>query len=309
MWKTGADIPVVAGSSVTVGVRVVQSAGSIAGTTCTNSAPCTTTIDDVQRHMSGTDKRSGPIAQLVVSDAAGTGANSLERCTATQTACTYGLTVRVGLLAGVQESSADSPPITLRLAGSSQTGSLDCDPGLGFKAELAGSCAPVYEINPSKPCPVSLKGVPQPWNCVAVETGGKTNQVPAGMNLRMFGDEKPKSCTRPSQWPAVLSNPLLLESDPRLLPMFITPFGTFQGSGNETLPITNFAYFYVTGWGGSGGGNKNPCEGHGDDIVPQGAGYITGHYVKYVARVNDGNAGDAPCDFSAATPCVAVLTD
>ena len=142
-----------------------------------------------------------------------------------------------------------------------------------------------------------------------VETGGKTNQVPAGMNLRMFGDEKAKTCTTPNQWPAVLTNPLLLDSDPRLLPMFITPYGSFQGSGNEMVPVQNFAYFYITGWGGSGGGFTNPCSGHGDDVVSQGAGYITGHFVKYVSRINDGSAGDTPCDFDAATPCVAVLTD
>ena len=129
MWKTGADIPVASGASVAIGVRVVQKDGSIAGTACTNSNPCTTTFDDVQRHVSASDARSGPIAQLVVSNAAGTGANSLERCTATQTACTHDLTVRVGLLGSVQyASSAASPPITLRVAGGSQTGALDCDP-------------------------------------------------------------------------------------------------------------------------------------------------------------------------------------
>jgi hypothetical protein len=311
MWKTGAVIPVTSGASVAVGVRVTQKEGSVGGTACTNSKPCEIpTFDDVQRHVSASDARSGPIAQLVVSNAAGSGANSLERCTATQPACTHDLTVRVGLLGSVQyASSAVSPPITLRVAGGSQTGALDCDSAQGFKDELVNGCGPVYEINKSKPCPASLKDTAQPWNCVAVETGGKTNQVPAGLNLRMFGDEKAKTCTQPNQWPAVLSNPLLLDSDKRLLPMFITPYGSFQGSGNELVPIRNFAYFYITGWGGSGGGFKNPCEGHGDDPVPQGAGYVTGHFVKYVARINDGGAGDTACDFQAATPCAAVLTD
>jgi hypothetical protein len=269
MWKTGADIPVEPGASVPIGVSVVQKDGSVAGTACTNSKPCTIpTFDDVQRHVSGSDDRSGPIAQLVVSNAAGTGANSLERCTATQTACTHDLTVSVGLLGSVQyASSAASPPITLRVAGGSLTGGLDCDTTKGFVAELATGCDPVYEINQSTPCPDKMAGVPQPWQCVPVLTGGKTNQVPAGMNLRMFGDEKAKTCTKPNQWPAVLTNPLLLDSDPRLLPMFITPFGSFDGSGNGTVPVQNFA------------------------------------------RINDGGAGETACDFQAATPCVAVLTD
>ena len=110
----------------------------------------------------------------------------------------------------------------------------------------------------------------EPWNCVAVETGGKTNQVPAGMNQRILGDEKAKTCTRPNQWPAVLSDPLLLESDPRLMPMFITPFGSFDGSGNGTVPVQNFAYFYITGWAGSGGGFTNPCGATGTTPSPRG---------------------------------------
>ena len=308
MWKTSAVIPVVSGASVPIGVQVQQKDGSIGGTACTNPNPCApTTLDDVHRHTSASSDRSGPIGQLVVSNTAGTGANSLERCTATQTTCTYDLTVRVGLLGSVQvATSAASPPLTLRVAGGSQTGALDCDPARNFKEELTSGCAPVYEINKTNVCDPTDT---EPFNCVPVETGGKTNQVPAGMNMRMFGDEKANTCTKPSQWPAVLTNPLLLESDPRLLPMFITPYGSFQGSGNQMVPVQNFAYFYITGWGGSGGGFTNPCSGHGDDVVSQGAGYITGHFVKYVSRINDGSAGDKRCDFDAATPCVAVLTD
>ena len=41
MWKTGADIPVASGASVAIGVRVHQKDGSVAGTACTNSKPCT----------------------------------------------------------------------------------------------------------------------------------------------------------------------------------------------------------------------------------------------------------------------------
>ena len=135
MWKTGAGIPVASGDSVPIGVQVQQKDGSIGGTACTNPNPCApTTFNDVQRHMSASSDRSGPIGQLVVSNAAGTGANSLERCTATKTTCTYDLTVRVGLLGSVHvATSAASPPLTLRVAGGSQTGSLDCDPDSEFQ--------------------------------------------------------------------------------------------------------------------------------------------------------------------------------
>src|SRR3954465_14754347 len=103
MWKkSGAGLAVVSGALVPIGVQVQQKDGSIGGTACTNPNPCApTTFNDVQRHMRASSGRSGPIGRLVVANAAGTGANSLERCTATKTTCTYDLTVRVGLLGSV----------------------------------------------------------------------------------------------------------------------------------------------------------------------------------------------------------------
>jgi Putative Flp pilus-assembly TadE/G-like len=315
MWKSGVAIPVPAGTSVAVDVRVRQRNGSFGATSCTSSSPCERTFTNVQRHTSASDPASGPIRQLVVSNSNGTGANSLERCTAVQTACTHDLVVRVGLLGGIQyASSATSPPIALRVAGGgSQNQSLDCDPNLPkLQDEIRLGCAPTYALNRAEPCPAGANDLwasPQPWRCVAIQTGAAVNQVPAGMNARILGDEKAKTCTAPNQWPAVLSNPLLMDSDPRLVPVFVTPYGSFSGSGSGTVPVRNFAYFYVTGWAGSGGGFSNPCEAFGDDLVPQGAGYIIGHFVKYVARINDGSSGDTPCDFRAASPCVAVMTD
>jgi hypothetical protein len=315
MWKTAAAIPVATGTSVSVDVRVRQKNGTFGATVCTNSNPCERTFTNVQRHVSASDARSGPIRQLVVSNATGTGANSLERCTTTQLTCTHDLVVRVGLLGGIQyASSATSPAIALRVAGGgSQNQSLDCDPARSqLKEEIQFGCAPTYALNRATACPAGaseLWGTAQPWRCVAIQTGAAVNQVPAGMNARIFGDEKATSCTSPNQWPAVLTNPLLMNGDPRLVPVFVTPYGSFSGSGSGTVPVRNFAYFYVTGWAGSGGGFSNPCEGFGDDLVPQGAGYIVGHFVKYIARINDGSGGDTPCDFQAASPCVAVMTE
>jgi Putative Flp pilus-assembly TadE/G-like len=305
MWKTGASIPVAPGASVVVNVRVRQENGSFGTTVCTKKDPCTHTFTDVQRHVSASDDRSGAIQELGVSDAAGTGANSLERCTATQTACTHDLTVRVGLLSGIQyASSPASPPIALRVTGSgSRTGALRCGDG-NFKDLLAEGCPEEFAINRSDPCPNDQE-IP---NCVDVGTGAQPNQLAEGMNTRILGESKPKTCTSPNQWPEVLSDPDLLASDPRLVVMFVTPLDAFDTSGSGSVPIRSFAYFYVTGWKGSGGGFDNPCEGFGDDVPPD-KGYLMGHFVKYVSRINDGSSGDTPCDFRAASPCVAVLTE
>ena len=149
----------------------------------------------------------------------------------------------------------------------------------------------------------ALWGTAQPWQCVALQTGSATNQVPAGMNQRIFGTDKPVSCTQPNHWS---SFPNFDPADPRIVQLFLTPFGSFSGSGSGTVPVTGFATFYVTGWNGSGGGFTNPCQGAGgDDPAPD--GYIVGHFIKYIDTLNPGG-GSTPCDPNLLGSCTAVLS-
>jgi hypothetical protein len=199
--------------------------------------------------------------------------------------------------------------VALRVIGGSQNQSLDCDPDLSqLREELAAGCAPEYGINHGTACPGTagtLWGTPQPWRCVAIQTGGATNQVPAGMNERILGDAQATACTSPNNWSDF---PDLPENDPRLLQVFLTPFASFSGSGNTTVPVTDFATFYVTGWTGQGQGFNNPCQGNGDDPVPNNdAGYIVGHFVKYIAEIGSGTGGSA-CDLSSFGSCIPTMT-
>ena len=90
--------------------------------------------------------------------------------------------------------------------------------------------------------------------------------------------------------------------------MFLTPFGSFDGSGSTTVPVTDFATFYVTGWTGQGQGFNNPCQGNGDDPVPNNdPGVIVGHFIKYIQATGTGS-GTTPCDPNAFGSCVAVMT-
>jgi hypothetical protein len=200
--------------------------------------------------------------------------------------------------------------VALRVVGGSQNQSLDCDPAKSqLKDELATGCGPTYVRNTGQACPATasaLWSTAQPWNCVAIQTGSATNQVPAGMNTRILGTASPTTCTAPNHWS---SFPNFNPSDPRLIEVFLTPFGSFSGSGSTTVPVTDFATFYVTGWTGQGQGFNNPCQGNGDDPVPNNdAGYIVGHFVKYIQTLNTGGSGSSPCDLSAFGTCVAVLT-
>jgi hypothetical protein len=209
---------------------------------------------------------------------------------------------------GLTLSTLTSPPVRLRVIGGSQNQSLDCDPALSnLKSELAAGCSPAYrpheDTDPACPSVSALFGRPNPppWDCVAVQTGNATNQIADGLNTRVFGTDKPSSCTQPNHWPNYEAG------DPRIIFVIVTPFGAFQGSGSTTVPVERFAAFYLTGWTGNGSG-ANPCIGHGDE-PPNDSGEIVGRFIQYVDTPNNGGAGGATCDFSAIDPCTAVMVE
>jgi Flp pilus assembly protein TadG len=311
-WDSAAlTLPVAAGP-LDVRVDWEETSGKLHGNTCKsgNGNKCTGSFGNVQRPFGATSARSGPIQVAQVWENGVVWANAVERCSAVQTSCTHNMVVRIGVKASLgNAASVSDPVVALRVIGGSQNQSLDCDPDVSqLRDELATGCAPAYTRNTGTACPGSptaLWGTAQPWPCVAIQTGSATNQVPAGMNQRILGSDKPSSCTAPNHWSQF---PNLDPSDPRILQVVLTPFGAFSGSGSTTVPVTDFATFYVTGWTGQGQGFNNPCQGNGDDPVPNNdAGYIVGHFIKYVQTLNTGG-GTEPCDLSALGTCVAVMT-
>jgi hypothetical protein len=302
---------------VTVEVKWEEKSGTITGLgTCraTGSNPCKGTFGVVQRVFSNMDDRSGPIKLAQVWENGLFWANSFERDT------THQLVVKVGLTPNLQNAQdVNDPVVTLRVVGGSRNQSLDCEPPnfpgspiskTNLYEELAYGCEPDYTVNNGTPCPATastLWSSAEPWSCVAVQTGSSTNQVPRGLNLRILGDEKPATCTSPNNWSQF---PNIPAGDPRVLNVFITPFGSFSGSGSGTVPVTKLGTFYVTGWTASGSGFKNPCEGNGDDPIPGGdAGNIVGHFIKYIYGLNNGGGSTQTCDFNSFGSCIAVLTE
>jgi hypothetical protein len=282
--------------------------GTINGASCR----CTGTFGVVHRAFSAAEARSGPIKLAEVWQGGQYWANSFARGT------TQNLVVRIGLTPNLENAtSVNDPIVTLRVVGGSRNQSLDCEPPnyspiskTNLWEELAYGCAPSYTTNKGTPCPptpTDLWGSAEPWNCVAVQTGSATNQVPRGLNLRILGSEKPDTCTAPNNWSMF---PNIPPGDPRVLNVFITPFGSFSGSGSGVVPVVKLGTFYVTGWTSSGSGFKNPCEGNGDDPVTGGdAGNIVGHFIKYIFTLNDGSGSGEACDFDAFGGCIAVLTE
>ena len=278
------------------------------GTNCSPTPTCRGTFAAAQRIFSAMPDRSGPISAANVTESGTTvPANSLERCSAVQTSCTHSLVVKIGIKGGLALSDLDDPPVRLRVIGGSQNQSLDCDPVFSnLKDELYGGCRPAYTpYTGAAACPGTASALwampnPPPWQCVAVQTGQASNQIAAGLNHRILGDEKPASCTRPNQWPDYIAG------DPRIVFVLVTPFGAFSGSGSNTVPVMRFAAFYITGWTGQGGGFDNPCLTQGDEM-PTNPAEIVGRFIKYVDVPNEGGTGDEECDFSAIEPCAAVL--
>jgi hypothetical protein len=294
-----------------------ERSGSVTGLgTCTRtgSNPCKGTFGIVQRSFSAADDRSGPIKLAQVWENGLFWANSFQQGTTKQ------LVVKVGVTPNLTNAqSVNDPIVTLRVVGGSRNQSLDCEPPnypgspiskTNLADELAYGCAPNYTTNTGTPCPSTpsvLWASAEPWNCVAVQTGGATNQVPKGLNQRILGDEKPTTCTAPNNWSQF---PNIPPGDPRVLNVFITPFGSFSGSGSGVVPVIKLGTFYVTGWTAGGSGFKNPCEGNGDDPVTNGdAGNIVGHFIKYVFGLNNGGGSTTTCDFDSFGSCIAVLTE
>jgi hypothetical protein len=285
-----------------------ETIGTVGGQVCKNGGnnPCQGNFGTVQRTFSATDPRSGPIKLAQVWENGSFWANSF------QTGTTHDLVVKIGVTPNLQNAQGVNDPIvTLRVVGGSQNQSLDCDPNYSnLYQELAYGCRPRYTTNAGVPCPSNASALwssPQPWDCTAIQTGSATNQVPRGLNLRILGDEKPSTCTSPNNWSMF---PNIPAGDRRALNVFITPFGAFGGSGNTVVPVIRFGTFYVTGWTSQGGGFNNPCQGNGDDPVPNNdAGNVVGHFIKYVYGLNDGGGGGEVCDFNAFGSCIAVLTE
>jgi Putative Flp pilus-assembly TadE/G-like len=220
--------------------------------------------------------------------------------------------------------------VTVTNSGSGSTQSINCDPLANPKKDLddqlALGCSPEYKINngtsPSwSPCPSANQmndtDHQMPWQCTELFTGNKTPLVSRGLNRRLFGSTTPPPCPLYGErghnnWDMYDPNDPsgrdgFPENDPRIVGVYLTAYGAFtHTSGTSlTIPITDFATFYITGYDGSPCTNP-PVTDHPDDPIPD-AGTIVGHFIKYVDKLNSGG-GTTPCDVNSFGACVPVLT-
>ena len=101
----------------------------------------------------------------------------------------------------------------------------------------------------------------------------------------------------PNNWPI-----FDVEKDPRVVKLMITDFSALDGSGKTTVPVINFAAFYITGWDGAACANNQAWPFPGSSNK----GDIWGHFIKYIAP-DPNSGGTQDCDPLAITPCIPVL--
>jgi hypothetical protein len=281
--------------------------------TGTGSSSQSGTFPSTQRSFSASADTSGPVKFVRVDNESGQFGNSVAFGS-------HAFNVTIGVATSLQANanSPTAPPVALKVTSQGSNGqAIDCDPSKpNLRDELSTGCTPQYTINKGTPCQAaSFYVYPQsaPWDCTLTQTGGSVGQVDDGMLCRTQGKcYSPRVCVNTNHW--VDSNgdgkvtvpEDIAPGDPRLMAVFVTPFGAFSGNGTQVIPITNFASFYVTGWSKNGGGQGDPCP-NADPVPAKTGGWIVGHFIKYVDTIGGGGDG-TPCDFNSFGSCVVVLT-
>ena len=287
-----------------------------------------------QRAYGARDTTSGPIQLLKLFNCDGDPSCTVSDRQSYETGSTHTFQVVMGIAGTLRNATSTAEPdVQLRIQSLSGQ-SLDCDPGYtNLKQELAFGCRPAYIPNTGSPdCSTigtsALWGSQQPWSCVAVNTGRSPNDIAAGLNNRLFGDEKPpvSACKGLgtlgyNNWsmfvqnyvPTGPSDPRGQDGfpigDPRVLNAYLTSYGAFShvNGTSGSVPVTGFGHFYVTGYTGNGGGFTPPCQGRGDAAVPGGdSGLIVGHFIRFIDTL--GGDGSLPCDPNSINACVIVMT-
>jgi Putative Flp pilus-assembly TadE/G-like len=201
----------------------------------------------------------------------------------------------------------------------------------------------------------------EPFTCVLTQASASVNQIMQGFNERFFGVSNNPRCPaddaqfvpgrnywhdlnnefvgdpdgpgpEPMQadyWTFARSSRNhgnhLRNDDPRFVLLFISPYNSFTGNGNETYPITAVGGFYITGYGrASGNGSlaiEDPCStGAGQSVgagntPPPDADLSTsgavawGHFVVPIDLGASGGGTGVLCEPSAPGSCVAVLIE
>jgi Flp pilus assembly protein TadG len=290
---------------------LVECKQSTAGSPCALEKKNTTTkvtLEDVQRAYAAGETGSGPITGAWIGESEGPplDANSFEVCEAADAnSCTHKLVVTVDVAGSLAAAAGFSDPIKkLRFEGTHGVRA-GCPPpakpsGSVYREDIENGCPGKYRINTSDPnCTVNTS----PYECFTIGLPGK-DSGPTFQAIQTRIEKEPEfkeSC--PNKWQNDNGGgvPTIPVNDPRILQVFIMPYGSVNAAGqsllgNEEVPIQNFAAFYVTGFPGDTC-KSDPSTGNAE---------VVGHFIEYVNPL--GVSGENKCVASSLGECVAVLT-
>jgi Flp pilus assembly protein TadG len=274
----------------------------------------TATVKNVQRaYMAG--ESSGPIKGAWVSEPGASeapvprtlDADSYQVCEpADGNSCTHKLVVTVDVGASLADAAGFSDPVrTLRFEGT-QGVRAGCMPpansGSEYRTSLETGCLGTYRINTADP---ECKRTGEPYECFSLGKPGKdTGPTGKGIAARVEKEPQFRTVSCPNNWQNNNSGgvPILPQNDPRIVQLFVMPYGSVDSEGhsllgNEKVPIQNFAAFYVTSFPNDSCSTDSPKTGNAE---------ITGHFIKYVNPL--GETENTKCAETAFGVCVAVLT-
>ena len=194
------------------------------------------------------------------------------------------------------------------------------------------------------------------FDCVLTRSTAAANQLMQGFNQRLFGVNNNPVCptddgsafqqgrnywhrvnnsnqTHHFAWdndtPGNLADDYgtnFNDADKRLVTLFLTPYGSFTGTGNQVQELVGLGSFYITGYGRINGGNLNiedPCSDGASSPIYQWAGndpppdldlsrnttVIWGHFVKDAPGGATGGTGVICQPQLSFNPCVPVLVE
>jgi hypothetical protein len=277
------------------------------------------TISDVQRAYAESATSSGPIQSgYVISSSGNPDQNSFEICeTQDGNNCTYNLGVTITVSGGLSNTTTtNTTPYVLNYGSgtsASQTGSITCQPYSNgqFVQAVTNGCQGTYVCNAAVSAGTNCvsdsacantnalagQSPPPPADCVQTNTGVSVGQVRQAFTARITTPTNGSHYYCSNNWPTGSTFVSPPNNDSRYITMFITPYGSFGGSGQQTYPIEGFAEFYVVGWDG------DPCTSD----PTAGKGQVLGYFVQSITPSTTA-IGGSKCTSSTFGPCVAVLT-
>jgi hypothetical protein len=245
-------------------------------------------FNSVQRVYAANDANGAGVVKWVDVSEAGTRIYSA-------TPGSHAFTVSIGVAPSLDLSTSAQNTL-LRFTDNSggRTTAIDCDGSGASKwvAALTNGCQTPYQLNSAGVCPDPSPPA-GPADCVPLETGKMANSASSALNARFA------SCPA-NNWPGPIA-----DGDPRVVKLMITDFSALDGSGKTSVPVTNFAAFYITGWQS----DKATCSNNQAWPFPgtPDKGDVWGHFMKYVEPDPDAT-GEAGCPPPPAiTPCTPVL--